>query len=276
MNSIEAQRLHIAEAMAAIRNYTTEVPEVGIILGTGLGKMAEHIDIICVIEYHDIPHFPLSTVESHHGRLIFGMIGEKSVVAMQGRFHLYEGYTAQQITFPVRILRALGVQTLLVSNACGALNPAFKTSEIMLITDHINMLGANPLTGPNDDTLGPRFPDMSQPYSRRLLALAETIAGREGIAYQKGVYVSVPGPNLETSAEYRYLRIIGADVVGMSTIPEVLVARHGGMEVFGVSIITDEGYHEVLPEVSLKDVLAAASIAEPLMTRLFVQLIEEM
>lgn len=276
MNSIETQRLHIAEAMAAIRNYTTEVPEVGIILGTGLGKMAEHIDTICVIEYHDIPHFPLSTVESHHGRLIFGMIGEKSVVAMQGRFHLYEGYTAQQITFPVRILRALGVQTLLVSNACGALNPAFKTSEIMLITDHINMLGTNPLTGPNDETLGPRFPDMSQPYSRRLLTLAETIAGREGIAYQKGVYVSVPGPNLETSAEYRYLRIIGADVVGMSTIPEVLVARHGGMEVFGVSIITDEGYHEVLPEVSLKDVLAAASVAEPLMTRLFVQLIEEL
>ncbi len=274
--NIEIQRKAIADAAAEIRRHAMSDPKVGVILGTGLGKMADHIEITYSLNYQDIPHFPVSTVESHKGRLIFGTIGGKKVVAMQGRFHLYEGYSAQQVTFPIRVMKALGVETLLVSNACGALNPDFKTSDIMFITDHINMLGVNPLTGPNDDNLGPRFPDMSHTYSRRLLALSETIAKKEAIPYRKGVYIAVTGPNLETAAEYRYLRIIGADVVGMSTVPEVLVARHGGMEVFGISIITDEGYHEELPEVSLKDVLAAAAAAEPLMTRMFIRLIEEM
>lgn len=275
--TVETQRKHTAEAAEYIRSRTSDdAPVVGIILGTGLGKMAELISWPRSIEYQDIPHFPVSTVESHKGRLIFGEVGGKHVVAMQGRFHLYEGYSAQQITFPVRVMKALGVQTLLVSNACGALNPEFKTSDVMLISDHINMLGANPLIGPNDDALGSRFPDMSRAYSRRLLALAENIAKTEATPYRKGVYVAVPGPNLETPAEYRYLRIIGADVVGMSTVPEVLAARHCGMEVFGVSIITDEGYHDELPEVSLGDVIAAAAVAEPLMTRLFARLIKEL
>lgn len=273
--SIEEQRKAIVEAIAEIRGRTAEMPQTAIILGTGLGKTAELIEQSEVVDYQDIPNFPISTVESHKGRLIFGTIGDKSVVAMQGRFHLYEGYSAQQLAFPVRVMRALGAETLLISNACGALNPQFKTSDMMLITDHINMLGANPLIGPNDDSMGPRFPDMSRAYSRRLLSIAENIAQREGIAYRKGVYVAVPGPNLETPAEYRCLRIIGADVVGMSTVPEVLAARHCGMEVFGVSIITDEGYHDVLPEVSLSDVIKAAAVAEPAMTRLFARLIDE-
>ncbi|GAB1429644.1 purine-nucleoside phosphorylase [Ignavibacteria bacterium] len=273
--SIEEQRRAIAEAVTEIRGRTAEMPQTAVILGTGLGKTAELIEQTEVIEYQDIPNFPVSTVESHKGRLIFGTVGDKSVVAMQGRFHLYEGYSAQQLVFPVRVMRALGAEALLISNACGALNHQFKTSDMMFITDHINLLGTNPLIGPNDDSLGPRFPDMSRAYSRRLLSIAENIAQTENILYRKGTYVAVPGPNLETPAEYRYLHIIGADAVGMSTVPEVLAARHCGMEVFGISIITDEGYHDELPEVSLADVIKAAAVAEPEMTRLFARLIAE-
>lgn len=225
-------RGRVAEAVAAIRQKTEVTPTIGIILGTGLGKMAHEIIAEVVIPYDDIPHFPLSTVESHHGKLIIGTLAGKPVVAMQGQFHYYEGYTMQEITFPVRVMKALGVEILLVSNACGGLNPLYRKADIMIIDDHINLLGDNPLIGENDDAVGPRFPDMSEPYSQRLIALTERVALENQIKVQKGVYVAVSGPNLETRAEYRFLRTIGADVVGMSTIPETIVARHADEKSF--------------------------------------------
>lgn len=252
--------------MTAIRLQTQAAPSTGIILGTGLGGLVEDIDIEIKIPYDALPHFPISTVESHHGNLIFGTLSGRPVVAMQGRFHYYEGYTMQQITYPVRIMRMLGVQTLLVSNACGSMNPYFRRGGIMLMEDHINLLGDNPLIGPNDDTLGPRFPDMSEPYSQRLLRLANEVALDNRIAVHRGVYVAVAGPNLETRAEYRFLRTIGADVVGMSTVPEAIVARHMGMEVLGISIITDECYPDALTPVSVEEIIATAMEAEPGMT----------
>jgi purine-nucleoside phosphorylase len=266
-------RLHIDEAVSALRQQTQAKPTVGIILGTGLGRMAHEILAEVVIPYEQIPRFPLSTVESHTGKLIIGTLSGKSVVAMQGRFHYYEGYSMKQITFPVRVMKALGVETLLVSNACGALNPLYRKADIMLMDDHINLLGDNPLIGANDNSLGVRFPDMSEPYSQRLIALAETIALEQAIKLQKGVYVAVAGPNLETRAEYRFLRTIGADVVGMSTIPENIVARHAGMEVLGLSIITDECFPDALRPVSVTDIIATAGQAEPLLTKLLVELI---
>ena len=266
-------RQHMQEAVEVIQQTTALQPRIGIILGTGLGELAERIEQECAIPYENIPHFPISTVESHKGRLIFGHLRSRPVVAMQGRFHYYEGYTMQQITFPVRVLYALGVRTLLVSNAAGGLNPFFRRGDLMLIVDHINLMGDNPLIGPNDDTLGPRFPDMSEPYSQRLIALAEEIALELRLRVYKGVYVAVAGPNLETRAEYRFLRLIGADAVGMSTVPEVLVARHMGMEVFGLSIITDECFPEALQPLSLEQVLEAARTAEPKMTSLISELV---
>ncbi len=266
-------RQHIAEALEVIRLTTPSTPSIGIILGTGLGELAERIEQECAIPYENIPHFPVSTVESHTGRLIFGRLSGRSVVAMQGRFHYYEGYTMQQITFPVRVMHALGVRTLIVSNAAGGLNPLFRRGDLMLIVDHINLMGDNPLIGPNDDTLGPRFPDMSEPYSQRLIALAEEIALELRLKVQKGVYVALTGPSLETRAEYRFLRLIGADAVGMSTVPEVIVARHMNMEVFGLSIITDECFPDALQPLSLEDVVRAAREAEPKMTRLISELV---
>ncbi len=266
-------RRRVAEAVAAIRQMTELTPTIGIILGTGLGKMALEIIPEVVIPYDDIPHFPLSTVESHHGKLIIGRLAGKPVVAMQGRFHYYEGYTMQEITFPVRVMKALGVEILLVSNACGGLNPLYRKADIMIIDDHINLLGDNPLIGENDDALGPRFPDMSEPYSQRLIALTEKAALENQIKVQKGVYVAVSGPNLETRAEYRFLRTIGADVVGMSTIPEAIVARHAGMEVLGLSIITDECFPEALVPVSVAEILEIAGRAEPLLTKLLVDVV---
>jgi purine-nucleoside phosphorylase len=266
-------RKQMDDAVRNIRMKTASVPSVGIILGTGLGALVQEIQKETVIDYGDIPHFPVSTVESHHGKLIFGTLAGRHVVAMQGRFHFYEGYTMRQITFPVRVMKQLGVQTLLISNAAGALNPQFGRGDIMLMTDHINLLGDNPLIGPNDDTLGPRFPDMSEPYSNELLRTAETIAAKLNIKVRKGVYVAMPGPNLETRSEYRFLRMIGADAVGMSTVPEDIVAIHMGMRVFGVSILTDECFPDTLKPVTLEEVIAIANKAEPKMTAIMKELV---
>ena len=269
-------RKQIDDAVKAIRTKTSSSPKIGIILGTGLGGLVQEIEKEVVIDYQDIPHFPVSTVESHHGKLIFGTLAGKKVVAMQGRFHFYEGYTMKQITFPVRVMKFLGVETLLISNAAGALNPLFQRGDIMLMVDHINLLGDNPLIGPNDETLGPRFPDMSEAYSRELIALAERAALDLKIKVQKGVYVVMQGPNLETRAEYRFLRTIGADAVGMSTIPEDIVAIHMGMKVFGVSIITDECFPESLKPVTLEEVIAVANRAEPKMTAVMKEVVKRL
>lgn len=248
-------------------------PQYGIILGTGLGKLVEDIDIELIIDYKDIPHFPVSTVESHCGKLIFGKIANKNVVVMQGRFHFYEGYSAKQITFPVRVMKLLGIEKLFISNACGGVNPAHAVGELMIIEDHINLHPDNPLRGPNLDEFGPRFPDMSEPYDRKMIAQAQQIARDNHIKIHTGVYASVTGPNLETPAEYRYVRILGADVVGMSTIPENLVARHMNIPVFAISVITDLGVDGKIEKITIEDVLAAASIAEPFMTKIFTELI---
>jgi purine-nucleoside phosphorylase len=267
-NGTSPLRQRIDEAVAAIRGQTAAAPRVGIILGTGLGALADRIEVETAIPYDQIAHFPLSTVESHVGRLLFGTLGGKPVVAMQGRFHRYEGYTLQQVTFPVRVMKALGVETLIASNACGGMNPLWVPGDLMLMADHINLLGENPLTGPNDDALGPRFPDMSQPYDLGLQHLAREVALELKIPLRSGVYVAVAGPNLETRAEYRMLRMMGADVVGMSTVPEVIVARHGGMRVMGVSIITDACLPDALEEADIATIIATANRAEPNLTRL--------
>ncbi|MFM8456185.1 MAG: purine-nucleoside phosphorylase [Ignavibacteria bacterium] len=253
----------IDNAAQYIKQFVNDSPKIGIVLGTGLGSVINDVEIHATLDYKDIPHFPISTVESHTGKLIIGTLEQKPIIAMQGRFHFYEGYSMQEITFPIRVFNALGIDTLLVSNACGALNPSYSSGEIMLIDDHINLLGGNPLIGPNLNDLGPRFPDMSRPYDKALLSLSEQYGKELGIKVHRGVYVAVSGPNLETRAEYKFLRIIGGDVVGMSTVPEVIVARHMNMRVAGFSIITDEGYHEDLPVVTLHDVIAAANRAEP-------------
>lgn len=264
----------INETLEVIRKITSEEYPYGIILGTGLGGLTKEIKIDHEIEYEELPHFPLSTVESHHGKLIFGKIGDRNVVAMQGRFHFYEGYSMKQITYPVRVMKFLGVKTLLVSNACGGMNPVYSRGDIMLMVDHINLLGDNPLIGMNENELGPRFPDMSEPYSLELIELAEKIALDNKIKVQKGVYVAVPGPNLETKAEYRFLRSIGADVVGMSTIPENIVANHMGIKVLGVSIITDECFPDSLKPVNVEEIIATAMEAEPKMTLIMKEVIK--
>jgi purine-nucleoside phosphorylase len=273
MSELQTQ---IREAVDFIRSRTMMKPDVGIILGTGLGGLAKEIRKHTVIDYEEIPHFPVSTVESHHGKLIFGALAGKKVVAMQGRFHFYEGYTMRQITFPVRVMGAkggLGVKTLLISNAAGALNPLFRRGDVMVIVDHINLLGDNPLIGPNDDELGPRFPDMSEAYNRKLIALAEDVALDQKIRVQKGVYVAMTGPNLETAAEYRFLRIIGADAVGMSTIPETIVANHMGMKVLGISIITDECFPDALRPTNVEEIIAIANKTEPKLTRIMKEVV---
>lgn len=264
----------ITEALDFIRTKTNMFPEIGIILGTGLGALAKEIDSEIIIDYKDIPHFPLSTVESHEGKLIFGKLGGKKVVAMQGRFHYYEGYTMKQITFPVRVMKALGIKILCVSNIAGGMNPNYRRGDIMIINDHINMLGDNPLIGRNDDDLGPRFPDMSEPYNKELIKLAEQIAMEERIKVHAGVYLAVPGPNLETRAEYRMFRNFGADVVGMSTVPEVIVAIHSGLKVFGMTVISDECFPDSLQPVSVDEIIKAAMEAEPKLTLIMKKLIE--
>lgn len=259
-------KTHIEAAVQAIG--AKHAPEFGIILGTGLGGLAQAIQAEQTIPYEKIPHFARSTVTSHKGDLILGTLEGRRVVAMEGRFHAYEGYTMEQITFPVRVMRALGAKALIVSNACGGLNPAYGKGDLMLIDDHINMLGMNPLVGPNDDSLGPRFPDMCRPYDAEFLKLAESIAKEEKISVRRGVYVALTGPCLETRAEYRFLRTIGADVVGMSTVPEVIVGVHGGFRILGVSIVTDVCIPETLQPVDIKEIIHTANEAEPHMTRL--------
>ena len=276
MSSLRDQ---IDEAIAYIRQHTKMRPEVGIILGTGLGGLVKEIRKEIVLEYDEIPHFPTSTVESHHGKLIFGDLGGKRVVAMQGRFHRYEGYSLQQVTFPVRVMShkaGLGVKTLLISNAAGGMNPNFRRGDIMLITDHINLLGDNPLIGPNDEELGPRFPDMSEPYSKSLIALTEEVALELKIKLQRGVFVAVTGPNLETRAEYRFLRLVGADAVGMSTVPENIVANHMGMRVLGFSIITDECFPDTLKPVDVREIIATAGAAEPKLTKIMKEVVRRL
>lgn len=248
-------------------------PEFGIILGTGLGALVKEVNVHHSLSYADIPNFPVSTVESHSGKLIFGMLAGKPVVVMQGRFHYYEGYTMEQVAFPVRVMKLLGVKKLFVSNAAGGLNPRFETSDLMVITDHINLLPGNPLIGKNLDELGPRFPDMSEVYDEHMIREAMVIAEDADFDLSEGVYVSVPGPMLETKAEYRYLSTIGADAVGMSTVPEVIAARHMDMPVFAVSVITDMCTPERIKKVVLADILDAAAIAEPRMTMLIRELV---
>ncbi|GBD93393.1 purine nucleoside phosphorylase 1 [bacterium BMS3Abin05] len=253
----------ILETTEFLRTKTDFTPETGIILGTGLGGLVKEIDVVATISYKEIPHFPISTVEFHAGNLIFGRFAGKKVVVMQGRFHYYEGYSMKQITFPVRVMKQLGAGTLLVSNAAGALNPLFHVSDIMIIVDHINLLGDNPLIGQNDENLGPRFPDMSEPYTKTLIELAETVAIDNKIPVQKGVFAAMTGPSLETRAEYRFLRMIGADAIGMSTIPEVIVAVHSGMKILGLSVITDMCLPDALEPGNIQKIIKAAAVGEP-------------
>lgn len=266
----------IEEARAAIQKRWQGQPAVGIILGTGLGGFAEDIQAEATFPYGEIPHFPESTVKSHAGRLVCGQLAGKSVVAMEGRFHYYEGYTLQQITFPVRVMKALGCKFLIVSNACGGMNPQHAKGDLMVIEDHINLIGDNPLIGKNDDRLGPRFPDMCHPYDPELIALAQRIALEERIVCHKGVFVAVSGPNLETRAEYRFLRGIGADVVGMSTVPEIIVGVHCGLRNFGLSVLTDMCFPDALEPVVLEEILATAAQAEKKLRVLVKRLVGEL
>ncbi|WP_234567648.1 purine-nucleoside phosphorylase [Rhodohalobacter sp. 614A] len=275
-DSVEQFREKRAEALKFIQAETDLRPNYLLILGTGLGQLADEMIVESEIPYDQIPHFPVSTVESHAGKLLFGTLGDKEVVAMQGRFHFYEGYTMQQIVFPIRVLKENGADTLFVSNACGGMNPQYRRGDIMLISDHINLLGDNPLIGPNDDELGPRFPDMSDPYTERLREIAQNVALEESIPMHQGVYVAVSGPMLETKAEYRFLRLLGADVVGMSTIPEVISAVHMGMDVLGISAITDECFPDALEPVNIEDILEAAAMAEPKMTKIMIRVLEKL
>ena len=266
----------IEETTRFIKNKTGLKPGIGIILGTGLGGLVKEIDIQNTLSYREIPNFPVATVETHAGKLICGYLGKKTVVAMQGRFHYYEGYSMKEITFPVRVMKKLGIHTLLISNASGGMNPLFRRGDLMLIEDHIYLLGDNPLIGPNLDDFGPRFPDMSEPYSRDLIGLAEKIALENRIKVQRGVFVAVSGPNLETRAEYRFLRFIGADAVGMSTVPETIVAVHSGLQVLGISVITDECFPDALKPVNINEIITTANQAEPKLTLLMRQVIESL
>jgi len=261
-------RKKIKEAAGFIQSRTKIKPRIGIILGTGLGALAKEIEIEARVSYRDIPHFAVSTAPGHEGILIIGKLSGKTVVAMQGRFHLFEGYSLEEITFPIRVMKRMGIDILIESNAAGGMNPNFRAGDLMVITDHINLTGSNPLIGPNDDKLGPRFVDMCEPYDKELIEICEKVALREKIKVYRGVYVGVTGPNLETPAEYRFLRLIGADAVGMSTVPEVIVAKHSGLEVLGISCITDECFPDKLEPVDLPKLLKVAKLSEPRMTRL--------
>jgi len=264
----------IEQAVDVIGHHWSRTPRVGIILGTGLGDVARQIESDTALDYDAIPHFPTSTAVSHAGQLVCGQLRGVPVLAMEGRFHAYEGYTARQITFPVRVMKAMGCDLLIVSNACGGLNPQYERGDVMVIEDHINLMGVNPLIGVNDDNLGPRFPDMSEPYDRELIARSLDIARREDFACHKGVYVAVTGPNLETRAEYRFLRTIGADVVGMSTVPEVIVAQHAGMRALGLSLITDMCLPDALAPVNVEEILATAAEAGPKLGKIVLGVVE--
>jgi purine-nucleoside phosphorylase len=271
---ITVYRKRVERAAAFVQDHLDAPPRLGLILGTGLGRLADQITVATTLPYDDIPHFPVPTVASHDGRFLIGTLRGVPVLAMQGRFHLYEGYSPREVTLPVRVMGALGLDTLLISNAAGGMNPQFAQSDVMLVTDHINLQGANPLVGPNVDDWGPRFPDMSEPYDPTLRTWAEDVALEQEIKLQRGVYVAVVGPNLETKAEYRMLRRMGADAVGMSTVPEVIVARHMDLRVMALSVITDECFPDALAPVTLDEVVAAADEAEPRLTTIMAGVVE--
>lgn len=273
MSASTTLRRRVDETVAALRRRGIRAPSVGIILGTGLGGLAGAVKRPVTVPYGEIPHFPVSTAPGHKGALLVGTIGGQSVAVLEGRFHYYEGYTLNEVTYPVRVLRALGAETLILSNAAGGLNLRFKRGDLMLIEDHINLMGVNPLIGPNDETLGVRFPDMCRPYDARLLALARRVARRERLPVREGVYVGVTGPCLETRAEYRFLRAAGADAVGMSTVPEVIVAVHAGLRVLAVSVITDTCNPDHLEPVDIAAIIKVANAAEPRLTRLVLKTI---
>ena len=266
----------IAHSAAAITARAKTKPEIGIVLGTGLGSLANQIEAEVKISYDDIPHFPVSTVQSHAGELVIGKLAGKNVVALSGRFHFYEGYTLQEVTYPIRVAKALGIHTLVVSNAAGGMNPQYRSGDLMVITDHINFMGDNPLIGPNDDALGPRFPDMCEPYTQSLIDLATQVATEQGIRLQHGVDLGCPGPCLETKAEYRMMRMIGADAVGMSTVPEVIVAVHAGLKVLGFSAITDECFPDALKPADIAHIIAVANATEPKLTAIVEETIRRM
>ncbi|PWJ43737.1 purine-nucleoside phosphorylase [Sediminitomix flava] len=265
----------VNEAVNYIQAIDNSTPEVGIILGTGLGGLVNHIDIEHSIDYANIPHFPTSTVETHSGKLILGTLSGKKVIVMQGRFHYYEGYSMKEVTFPVRVMKFLGIQNLFISNAAGGMNKSFQKSDLMVIEDHINLCYENPLTGRNINEFGDRFPDMFEPYSKSFIELAHKVAKDNEIDLKEGVYVSVPGPNLETRAEYRFLSMIGADAVGMSTVPEVIVAVQMGLPVLAVSVITDLCYEGALHKVNIQDIIQAAAKAEPNLIQLFREILSQ-
>ena len=272
---VEDLKAKVTESVEFINQRSKIKPKIAIILGTGLGRLAEDIEEKEIIPYSEIPNFPTSTVQSHSGNLVLGKLGNKEVVAMQGRFHYYEGYSLKEVTFPVRVMKKLGADTIIISNAAGGMNRFFKRGDLMLITDHINLFGDNPLIGPNDDELGPRFPDMSEAYSKELIELAKKIALKEKIRLQEGIYAGLTGPTLETPAEYRFLIKVGADAVGMSTVPEVIVANHMEMKVLGISCITDLAIDGVVVKTSVEEILKAASDAEPIMTKLIGKVIKK-
>ena len=272
---IMSLREKIAEAKKFIESRSKVKPKIGIIVGTGLGTLAKEIEIKATVPYSDIPHFAVSTAPGHEGNLILGKLSGKMIMAMQGRFHLYEGYSLEEITFPIRIMKEMGVELLIESNAVGGMNPNFKAGDLMIITDHINLTGNNPLIGPNDERLGPRFPDMSEPYDKKLIELTKRIAIEEKIGIHQGVYVGLTGPNFETPAEYRFLRLIGADAVSMSTICEVIVARHSGLRVLGISCITDECIPDRLEPVNFRKLIQVAQKVEPNLARLVKRLLRE-
>jgi purine-nucleoside phosphorylase len=273
---MNVQMHQIQEAAVYLQQQGILQPEVGIVLGSGLSQLIKHIDVLVEIPYNKIPHFPVATVEFHSGKLIYGTIGNKQVLAMQGRFHYYEGYTMQQITLPVRVMKLLGIQYLLLSNAAGGINTTYKKGDLVLIDDHINLLPDNPLTGPNLDKFGPRFPDMSQPYSKELCSLLTSAAEETDIALKKGVYAAVQGPNLETRAEYRFLSVIGADLVGMSTVPEVITANHMQLPCAAVSVVTDECDPDNLQPVKIQEILEVAHKADAKLSEIFVNVIKSL
>ena len=272
---MEDLKVKVTESVEFINQKSKIKPKIAIILGTGLGKLAEDIMEEEIIPYSRIPNFPLSSVQSHSGNLVLGKLGNKEVVAMQGRFHYYEGYNLKEVTFPVRVMKKLGAEIIIISNAAGGMNRFFKRGDLMLITDHINLFGDNPLIGPNDEELGPRFPDKSEAYNQNLIELAKKVALKEKIRLQEGVYAGLTGPSLETPAEYRFLISIGADAVGMSTVPEVIVASHIGMKVLGISCITDLAIDGVIVKTSVEEIVKTASNAEPIMTKLIKKVIEK-
>lgn len=265
----------IKETSSFISKKVGKIPEIAVILGSGLGNLADHMDISCEIDYHDIPNFPVSTVAGHAGKLIFGSLGGKYLMAMKGRFHYYEGYDMKQVTFPVRVMQNLGIKTLFVSNAAGGMNKEFRVGDVMVITDHINLFPENPLRGKNYDELGTRFPAMTEAYKKFLVKYADEIADECGLRLMHGVYVGTTGPTFETPAEYEYFRVIGGDAVGMSTVPEVIVANHAGMDVFGVSVITDLGGKDIDYVPSHEEVQQAAETAAPVMVKLITEMLKK-